>query len=113
MRSTVRMSTNNSLFFLTVGLLMYSLPTLVPGFFPPHAIYGASTSALWISFMGSVLSFLGVVFLAANEVWPLVRPSLEWPPQPVEAKLPVALVLRPALIMAVENDRSAASKVAA
>ncbi|HET7535054.1 MAG TPA: hypothetical protein VFJ90_01270 [Candidatus Didemnitutus sp.] len=107
------MSTNNALFFLTVGLLMYGLPSLTPESFPPHLVYGTNTSALWLAFMGVVVGFMGASFLAANEVWPLVRSNLEWPPQPVESTAPVALVVRPDILLSPERRRRATNQAAA
>jgi hypothetical protein len=107
------MSTNNALCFISVGLMMYGLPTLAPEYFPPHAIYGANTSALWLAFMGIVLGLIGSASLLANEVWFLVRPALAWPPPPVEAELPSGVVIRPAILIPGTEEDRATDKAAA
>jgi len=106
------MSTNNALCFISVGLMMYGLPTLAPEYFPPHAIYGTNTSELWLAFMGIVLGLIGATSLLANEVWSLVRPSLAWPP-PVEAELPSGVVICPAILIPGAEEDRATDKAAA
>jgi hypothetical protein len=107
------MSTNNALCFLTVGLVMFGLPTLAPGFFPPHALFGTSPSALWLAFMGIVHGLLGIGFLFSNEVWPVVRPALEWPPRPAAPATQPGVILRPSILGANRNAPAASNEIAA
>lgn len=107
------MSTNNALCFISVGLMMCGLPTLTPEMFPPHVIYGSNTSALWLAFMGIVNGVVGAGFLVSNEVWSLVRPALEWPPQPAIERAPTGVVLRPGILTTNQGRDSGANEAAA
>src|SRR6185436_3700304 len=53
----------NAFGFFSFGLLMWLLPTLAPQLFPPNAIDGSSTRALWVQLMALVQGSLGVTFL--------------------------------------------------
>lgn len=51
---------------------MWILPVIAPGWFPPAAIDGTSTRALWLEAMGLVQLAIGAGYLARQRVLPAV-----------------------------------------
>jgi hypothetical protein len=68
------MNVANAFGFLTIGLTMWLLPLLAPGWFPHTAVDGSSTRALWTQIMGLVQFGLGAGFLARS----LATPFAQW-----------------------------------
>jgi hypothetical protein len=89
------MTTPNAFGFLFLGLLMLLLPSLVPHWFPPNALDGSSTSALWLGLMGWVNDGVWAWVVTRNELVPLAQRALAWRPQPLEEYVPAG-ILRPA-----------------
>ena len=87
------MKAYDSLGFFLFGHLMAFFPALMPGAFPPGAVDGASTSVLWLEFMGIVNNFVGAGILAQS-VPPLVERLRVWRLLPTVEVEPVP-VLRP------------------
>lgn len=57
------MNTANASGFFGLGLVMWLLPLLAPGWFPHVAVDGSSTRALWIQAMGMVQCCIGAGYL--------------------------------------------------
>lgn len=57
------MNTANAFGFLGVGLVMWLMPIVIPGWFPHVAMDGSSTRALWSQTMGLVQLVLGLSYL--------------------------------------------------
>lgn len=67
------MNFSNALGFVGIGLTMWLLPLLAPGWFPPNAVDGSSTRALWSEFMGLLQFGMGMAFLIRDTALPAVR----------------------------------------
>ncbi len=48
------MNSANAIGFVALGLAMWLLPSVAPAWFPPAAVDGSSTRALWLEVMGLV-----------------------------------------------------------
>jgi hypothetical protein len=82
------MNTGNAIGFVGLGALMWILPLVLPGWFPPLAIDGTSTRALWLESMGVVQLAIGLSYLTRHCVVPAVLHWLaaapaEWSDAPV------------------------------
>lgn len=60
------MNSANALSFLTLGIAMWALPVVFPGWFPATALDGSSTRALWLEVMGLVQAGLGAWYLLSQ-----------------------------------------------
>ena len=76
------MNALNAVLFGMTGSAMQALPHLKPDWFPASAPDQASTSGLWMAFMGLVLAWIGVSHLvrtiavpALLRVMAIVRPD--------------------------------------
>ncbi len=57
------MNNGNAAGFLCLGAAMWLLPVLNPSWFPPVAVDGSSTRALWLQLMGAVEFAFGFIYL--------------------------------------------------
>ena len=74
------MTTNNAIAFLVLGLGMFLAPVEFPQFFPPNAMDGSCTSALWLGLMGALQLAMGAGFAAYNETVRLQAAIHAWDP---------------------------------
>jgi hypothetical protein len=87
MVSEEAMTTPNAFGFFLLGLAMLALPAVCPDYFPSTSIDGSNTSALWLFFMGPVHAWLGLWWIARNEIAPLWQLAIDWQPASVAGTL--------------------------
>ncbi len=90
------MTTLHAYGFLLLGGVLHLLPLVSPAQFPPDSLDGASTSALWLQFMGWVNGGIGTIYLWLLEMLPVAVQLLTWRPVLPPQMQPAAL-LRPAM----------------
>lgn len=77
------MNTRNAWGFLSLGLVMGFLPSLVPAWLPPTGIDGSSARAMWLQAMGVVQIALGGAGVLGQLAVPAVIDWLAFvPPTP-------------------------------
>lgn len=67
------MNFSNALGFVGLGLTMWLLPLLAPGWFPHRAVDGSSTRALWCELMGLLQFGMGMAFVIRDTALPALR----------------------------------------
>jgi len=80
-----QMNSTSAVIFAVIGMVMDMLPSALPGMFPRTGADQASTSALWMAFMGAFQAGLGVAYLAKALAVPMVVRFISAPADGFEA----------------------------
>ena len=85
MNDNRQMNSINAVIFTVIGLVMDILPSALPGMFPRAGADQASTSALWMAFMGAFQAGLGFAYLSKALAVPMIVRLISAPADGLEA----------------------------